>query len=207
MSLTLIIIILTCAISYKTFQDRGSFLKLMHYPFQEKRGKEFYRLITSGFLHGGWEHLGINMFVLYMFGDIIEKEFLFVFGDVMGRINYLLLYLLSIIFANIPTFLMNKDNQGFSSVGASGAVSALVFVFILFHPWQMLYLYFVIGCPAIIAGVLYLLYSSYAAKRGTGNTDHVAHFAGAVFGFIFAIILKPSLFSDFMDALVNNAPF
>ena len=207
MSLTLIIVIITGLISYNAFQDRGRFVSLMHSPFQEKKSNQYYRMLTSGFLHGGMEHLLINMFVLYMFGELIEQKFLFEFGEVMGRLNYLLLYLLGIIFANIPTFLMHKNNPNFSSVGASGAVSALVFVFILFYPWQKLLLFFIIPCPAIIAGVLYLIYSSYAAKKGTDKIDHVAHFGGAVFGFLFTIILKPELFSQFMEKLVNNGHF
>ncbi len=207
MSLTLIIVIITALISYNAFQDRGKFVNLMHSPYQEKKSNQYYRMLTSGFLHGGMEHLLINMFVLYMFGELIERNFLVIFGEMMGRLNFLLLYLLGIIFANIPTFILHKDNPSFSSVGASGAVSALVFVFILFYPWQMLYLFLVIPCPAIIAGVLYLVYSSYAAKKGTDKIDHVAHFAGAVFGLIFTVILKPELFTNFLNKLVNNAPF
>jgi len=207
MSLTLIIVIITGLISYNAFQDRGRFVSLMHSPFQEKRSNQYYRMLTSGFLHGGMEHLAINMYVLYVFGSLIEGDFLAIFGEMMGRLNFLLLYLLGIIFANIPTFILHNNNPNFSSVGASGAVSALVFVYILFYPWRMLYLFFIIPCPAIIGGVLYLVYSSYAAKKGTGKIDHVAHFGGAVFGFLFTIILKPELFTRFMDSLVNNVPF
>jgi len=207
MSLTLIIVVLTCLISYNAFQDQTRFNNLKHFPFQEKKSNQYYRMLTSGFLHGGMEHLIINMFVLFMFGELIEGYFVAMFGEAMGRLNYLLLYLLGIIFANIPTFLLNKNNPYFSSVGASGAVSALVFVFILFHPWEKLLLFLFIPCPAIIAGVLYLVYSSYAAKKGTDNVDHVAHFGGAVFGFLFTIILKPELFTMFLDSLVNNGPF
>ena len=207
MSLTLIIVILTSLISYNCFQDRGRFANLLHSPYQEKRSKQYYRWLTSGFLHGSMGHLLINMFVLFMFGEFTEYQFLAIFGEIKGRIFFLLLYLLTIIFANIPTYLMHKDNPHFSSVGASGGVSGLVFVFILFLPWEMLYLFFVIPCPAIIAGILYLVYSSWAAKNGTDRIDHVAHFGGAVFGFLFTIMLKPEIFEHFLSALVNNAPF
>lgn len=147
------------------------------------------------------------MYVLFIFGEVIENYFLAIFGEMMGRLNFILLYLLTIIFANIPTFMIHKNNPHFSSVGASGAVSGLIFVFILFLPWEMLLLFFVIPCPAIVAGVLYLVYSSWAAKKGTDRIDHVAHFGGAVFGFLFTIMLKPELFNRFLDALLNNAPF
>jgi len=108
MSLTLIIVVITCIISYTSFQDRSRFVSLMHAPYQEKRSNQYYRMLTSGFLHGGMEHLIINMFVLFMFGELIESYFLTIFGELMGRINFLLLYLLGIIFANIPTFILNN---------------------------------------------------------------------------------------------------
>lgn len=207
MSLTLIIVILTGLISYNCFQDRGRFANLLHSPYQEKKSNQYYRLLTSGFLHGGMGHLLINMFVLFNFGEAIEMKFLEIFGEVMGRLNFLLLYLLTIIFANIPTFLLHKNNPHFSSVGASGAVSGLVFVLILFRPWAPLELFFFIPIHAIILGVLFLAYSSWAAKKGGDRVDHVAHFGGAVFGFLFTIMLKPELFAQFLDALQTNAPF
>lgn len=207
MSLTLIIVILTSLISYNCFQDRGRFASLLHSPYQEKKSNQYYRWLTSGFLHGSMGHLLINMYVLFMFGELIERNFLAIFGEVMGRLNFLLLYLLTVIFANIPTFLLHKNNPNFSSVGASGGVSGLVFVFILFYPWEMLYLFFIIPCPAILAGILYLVYSSWAAKKGTDRIDHVAHFAGAVFGFLFTIILEPEIFTNFLIRLQTNVPF
>ncbi len=207
MSLTLIIVILTSLISYNCFQDRQRFGNLLHSPYQEKRSNQYYRLLTSGFLHGSMGHLLINMYVLFIFGEVIENYFLSIFGEMLGRLYFLLLYILTIIAANIPTFLIHKDNAHFSSVGASGAVSGLIFVFILFLPWHMLLLFFVIPCPAIIAGVLYLVYSSWAAKKGTDRIDHVAHFAGAVFGFLFTIMLEPAIFTNFLHALKTTAPF
>jgi Uncharacterized membrane protein (homolog of Drosophila rhomboid) len=207
MSLTLIIVILTSLISYNCFQDRGRFENLLHSPYQEKKTNQYYRLLTSGFLHGSMGHLLINMFVLYMFGEFTEFQFLAIFGEVKGRLYFLLLYLLTIVFANIPTFLLHKNNPHFSSVGASGGVSGLVFVYILFLPWEVLYLFLIIPCPAIIAGILYLAYSSWAAKKGTDRIDHVAHFGGAIFGFLFTIALKPEIFQHFLFSLQTNAPF
>ncbi len=130
-----------------------------------------------------------------------------IFGETMGRLNFLLLYLLTIIFADIPTFLKHRNNPHYASVGASGAISGIVFVYILFFPWEMIYLYGVIGIPSIIAGVAYLAYSSWASKKGGDNIDHEAHFYGAVFGFLFTIVLKPSLFGDFIKNLTTNMPF
>ena len=144
MSVTLILIIVTGLVSYQAFSNRDMFYKLMHNPYIEVRNKEYYRFLTSCFVHGSWMHLGINMFVLYQFGQKVEGYFVQVFGEFMGRLNYLLMYLLAGIFADIPTFFKQKDNQMFSSVGASRAVSGVMFAFVLFDPWAMLYLFFIL---------------------------------------------------------------
>jgi membrane associated rhomboid family serine protease len=203
MSITLILIIVTGLISYQAFSNRDMFFKLMHNPYQEAHRKEYYRFLTSCFVHGSWPHLFINMFVLYQFGTIVEQVFQGIFGDIMGRLNYLLLYLLSGIFADIPTFLKHKDNHIFSSVGASGAVSGLMFAYVLFDPWAMLLIFFIIPLPAFLAGILYLIYSSYASKRAGDMIDHDAHFYGAVFGFLFTISLRPSVFLTFLEKLME----
>lgn len=207
-SVTLVLIIVTAFISWQAFSNRDLFLKFMHFPYEEHRDKEFYRWVTSVFLHGSWMHLAINMFVLWSFGTFIEGAFVEIFGSPMGRINFLALYLLSGIFADIPTYLKHKNNQSFSSVGASGATSGIMFAFALLLPWEMIYLFGVIPIPAILAAVLYLIYSSYASRKEAGSRiDHEAHFWGAVFGFVFTIILKPELFSRFLSELVNGFPF
>jgi len=207
MSLTLIIIIITGLISYQAFNNPGLMYKLQHSPYQEAHNKEWYRFISSGFVHVDWTHLLINMFVFYSFGEAVESYFVQIFGDIMGRVNFLLLYLLTIIFGDIPTFVKHKDNQSFASVGASGAVSGILFAFVIFQPWATLLLFFVIPCPAIVAAVLYLVYSSWASRNQSSRIDHDAHFYGAVFGFIFTIVLQPRLFSMFWDNLINGFPF
>lgn len=208
MSLTLIIIILTGLISYNCFQDRGRFQALLHSPYQEKREKEYYRFLTSGFVHGSMLHLIVNMYVLYSFGQIVENSFLNMFGEMMGRLNFLFVYLLTIIFANIPTFIKHRNNASFSSVGASGAVSGLLFIFVLLAPWaEGMRLFFAIPIYPIVFGVLYLAYSSWASKNSNDRIDHDAHFAGAIFGMIFALILKPELFNHFIHQLTTTAPF
>ncbi len=207
-TVTLVIIAITALISWQAFSNRDLFLKFMHYPYEESRDKEYYRWITSVFLHGSWMHLAINMFVLWSFGTFIEGVFVELFGPVMGRINFLALYLLSGVFADIPTYFKHKDNQSFSSVGASGATSGIMFSFALLLPWDKIYLFGVLPIPAIVAAVLYLVYSSYSAKQEAGSRiDHEAHFWGAVFGFVFTIALKPDLFSRFLDEVVNGLPF
>ncbi|MEN0046219.1 MAG: rhomboid family intramembrane serine protease [Bacteroidota bacterium] len=207
MSITLAIIAITCLISYPALSNRGMLEQLKHSPYMESTQKEYYRFITSGFVHGSLPHLILNMYVLYIFGETVENYFVQVFGDSMGRINYLLLYLLAIIIGDLPTYVKHQNNPNFASVGASGAVSAILFVFILFNPWSMLLLFFVIPCPAILAAILYVGYSTWASKNQNDMIDHDAHLYGAIFGFVFAIALKPDLFNYFLQRLVEDAPF
>ncbi len=207
MTLTVLIVVITGLVSYLAFNNRDLFVKLQHRPYVEARNKEYYRFISSGLVHGGWLHLLINLFVLYEFGRVVEFQFLSMFGETMGRINFLLLYTLTIIFADIPTFLKHRNNPGFASVGASGGVSGIIFVYILFYPWEMLYLYGILPIPGIVAAIAYVWYSSYASKHSRDHIDHDAHLYGALFGMLFAIVLKPSLFSQFLERLVNNVPF
>lgn len=207
MSATLVIIVVTGLVSWLAFSKRELFYQFMHFPFQEKRDRQFYRWLTSVFLHGSWLHLAINMFVLWSFGTVIENILVEIFGDVMGRVNFVALYLLSGVFADIPTYIKHKDNQAFSSVGASGATSGVMFAYVLFLPWEKIYLFGVIGIPAIVAALLYLIYSSYSSYKDKGSRiDHEAHFWGAVFGFFFVVALKPELFSMFLQQIVEGLP-
>lgn len=207
MTINQIIIIVTGIISFLSFSKPEWVRDFKHWPYMEHRENQWYRLLTGGFLHAGWLHLLINVFVLYMFGDYVETKFTFLFGSTFGPINYLLLYILTIIAANLPSYFRHKGDPYFSAIGASGAVSGIVFVFILFLPWQMLYLYGLLPIPGIVAGVLYLYYSSWAGKNRTDNIDHSAHFYGAIFGILFTIAIQPSVFLEFIDKLVSDFPF
>ncbi|MBI5917440.1 MAG: rhomboid family intramembrane serine protease [Bacteroidetes bacterium] len=208
MSATLVIIVVTGLVSWLAFNKRELFYQFMHFPFQEKRDREFYRWLTSVFLHGSWLHLAINMFVLWSFGTVIEDKLVEIFGEVMGRVNFVALYLFSGVFADIPTYLKHRDNQSFSSVGASGATSGVMFAYVLFLPWKEIYLFGAIPIPAIVAAILYLVYSSYSSYKDKGSRiDHEAHFWGAVFGFFFVVALKPELFSMFLKKIVEGLPF
>ena len=203
MTVTLLIIALTALVSWRCFENPALRNALLHHPYSEAREKEYYRLLTGAFVHGSWTHLLVNMFVLYQFGTFVESVFTLTWGPTQGRIFYLLVYLLTAFLADIPTFLKHKDNSGFRSVGASGAVSGMLFIYIIFQPWSWLLLFFVIPIPAIVAAVGYLFYSSYANKRGGGRIDHSAHFYGAVVGFALAILLQPQWFMLFIDNVSN----
>ena len=203
LSITLVIIGITALISYQGLNNRDFFDRLKHYPVAEEQNKEYFRMLTSGFLHGSWIHLFFNMYVLLQFGEIIENLFVSIFGN-FGRIIYVVFYLTAIVIADIPTFLKHKHNPGFSSIGASGAVSAVVFAFIIYNPLHGLTFIFFpfFSIPAIILGIGYLIYSSWASQKGGGNLDHMAHFAGAIYGVIFLIICHPPVIQRFIDQIL-----
>lgn len=203
MSITDILAVIIIVISLIAFNKPEIIQKYKHYPYLEKRNKEYHRMISSGFLHGGWLHLLINVFVLWQFGQIVENQYLLWFGSTNGTILYLLLFFLTIIAADMPTYIKHKDNPRYSSIGASGAVSGIVFVFILMAPWHMLYLYGILPIPAIVGGVAYLGYSQWASKHSRAPIDHDAHIYGALFGMLFTIILKPGLAIEFWSKFIS----
>jgi membrane associated rhomboid family serine protease len=202
MSITLLLIIITGWISYQAFQREDFFSKLKHWPYAEKRNSEYSRLLTGILIHGDMVHLLFNLFALYSFGTLVELHFGGLFGSLQGRLYYLILYLLSGLIANLMTYHKYQDHAGWASVGASGSVSGVMFAFIVFEPWSQLLLFFIIPIPGVLAAILYLVYSSYAAKKGHGMIDHVAHFWGAVTGFILTILFKPSLLNYFIQEII-----
>lgn len=207
-SITLVLVAVTCVVSYFAFQNKSLFDQLKHYPVIEAQEKQFYRLLSSGFVHGSMMHLLINMYVLYTFGTQVEYIFGEIFGT-FGRVLYLIVYLLTIFVADIPSYLKHKNNPTFASIGASGAVSGIVFIFILFDPWTGLTIFplFFLSIPAFILGILYLAYSFWASKNRSDGIDHSAHLYGAIFGVLIMIALRPSTLSHFIERLMGGMPF
>ena len=163
-------------------------------------------MLSHGFIHANWWHLGVNMLVLYFFGTYVEhilKELASEGFLKYPLLVYLILYLSAIVFASSISLIRFKDNHWYNSVGASGAVSAITFFFIFFEPWQTLRLYMAIPIPAIIFAVLYLVYSQYMSRRGGDNINHDAHLLGAIFGFIFPLFIDLSLFKYFITQLLS----
>ncbi len=183
--ITLIIIAGTCLISWRCFKDMSLFNRLSHRPYIEHRHYEYHRLLSSGFVHGSIGHLFINMYVLYQFGGLLESFLVYDRGELMGRLMYIGFYMIAIIFANMGTFVSQKDNAHFASIGASGVTSATVFIYALFAPWQM---FLFPPVPAIVFAVLYIAYSAWASKQKRDNIDHQAHLWGAIFGVLFFFI-------------------
>ena len=164
--------------------------------------KEYWRLISSGFLHAGFFHLLINMMVLLGFGTVVEMYYREAFPD-NGKIYFTILYLGSILVANIPSLNKHKDNIYYNSLGASGAVAAILFASILFDPWQKIYIFGILPLPGVILGPLYLFFEYTMSKRGGTNINHDAHFYGAIFGLLYTIILDPSILKYFIHVLLN----
>jgi membrane associated rhomboid family serine protease len=205
--ITLVIVILTVLTSVAAFRRRELFDRFDLSPAQIVHQGQYYRIFTHAFLHADYFHLGINMLVLYSFGTFIEQKFSNLEAEGLifsGTFFYLLLYVGSIAVASITTITRYRNNEAYSAVGASGAVSAVVFAYIFFAPMNKIYFYMVLPIPGILFGVLYLAYSSYMSRRSSDNINHSAHFWGAMTGFLFPILLEPALFLEFLDQLLRR---
>jgi membrane associated rhomboid family serine protease len=207
LSITLIIIIITCIISISAFSNQRVIEELIFYPPAIKRG-QWYRFFSCGLIHADAGHLIFNMFALYIFGEGristpsgpvftgVEFQFAEIFGQ-KGKFIYLLMYVLALAASLIPTYAKNKDNYHYRSLGASGAVSAVIFSSILFHPLMGMGLFFIpVYIAGFLFGIIYLLVSNWLQKKGRDNVNHSAHIFGAVFGIGFTIIIC-RLLSDY----------
>lgn len=202
MSLTIILVIVTSLISYRAFSDPHARAQLIFHPASIKSRGEYHRFLTSGFIHADLTHLLINMFVLWQFGEIVEQVFTsIIFGELWGRIAFVLFYLSAIVVANIPTYIRYQDQYGYQALGASGATSALVFSYILLGPWEW---FLFPPLPAIILGIGYLYYSSYMDKHGNDHIGHNAHFWGAVYGITFFLVSASLLAPELLSAIITE---
>ena len=200
-SLTILIIIITCFVSLAAFYNRSSILKLEYNPYQVIHRKEWFRLISQAFVHADFFHLFVNMWVLFIFGMLTETYYKVYFSE-KGKLFYLFLYLGGILFSTLPAMAKHKNNPLYNAVGASGAVSAVLFASILFRPMSDIYIMFIpFGIPAFVFGILYLIYEAYMNKRAKDNIAHDAHFWGAIFGVVFTITLKPQIVIDFFEQI------
>jgi membrane associated rhomboid family serine protease len=185
---TMAIIVLTGLASYQAFTNYEMREKLIFNPYLIQKKNEWYRFWSHGLLHADWIHLLLNLFVLFGFGVSVEMTFKQTFGQ-MGSLYFLLLYVSGLAASSLFDFFKHRNNYAYNALGASGAVSAVLFTAILIFPTQNIYIYGIIPIPAVIAGVLYLAYSYYMAKKGTDNIGHDAHFWGAIWGITFTGLL------------------
>lgn len=186
-----LIFLFTLVTSIYTFSNTQMYGKLMLHPYSVYRGKNLYTIFTSGLIHLDWGHLFFNMMTFYFFAFSLET--------IIGHWQFAVLYIVSLALSDLPSILKHKNNFGYNSLGASGAISAVLFSFILFNPKATLLVFF-IPMNAVIFGVVYLLYSAYASKQSS-TINHDAHFFGALAGIIITIILYPQVIPYFLRQL------
>ena len=197
--ITYIIIGITVAVSFFAWDKKSLLDKLMMNPYRISGQNEYYRFITSGFVHVNHMHLLMNMFSFYFFGLSVERVFKNLFGVSMGGVYFIALYFIALIVSDLPTYLKFRKNPGYNSLGASGAVSAVIFAFIIFRPLDLICVFIALCLPGFILGVAYILYSYFQGKKSQDNINHDAHLYGALFGLIFCIIVYPASIPGFIE--------
>lgn len=198
MSYALIIVIITVLVSLAAFNNQELLNKLMLWPKKMDTPAEYYRFISCGFIHADYIHLFFNMFALYMFGEVVQGYYSYIGNPFLFPI----MYLTGIIASSLPSYAKHKNNSYYRSLGASGGVSAVLFAYVYFAPWQIIRIWFV-PIPGIIAAIGYLAYSAYMDKKGNDNVGHDTHFWGAVYGFLFTLLFDPTHGRIFFEQLIH----
>jgi len=190
---------ITVATSIYAFSNPAILGRMMLHPYSIQRDKsKFYTVFTSGLVHADWGHLLFNMITFYFFGFSLEKYFVAANGEI-GHLYFALLYIVSLVLSDIPTIIQQKNNTGYFSLGASGAISAVLFGFILFEPKAMLGIFLIIPMPAYLFAVLYIGYCIWASKNSNDRINHDAHLFGALAGLLITILIHPWIIRHFID--------
>jgi membrane associated rhomboid family serine protease len=185
---------LTIACSVLAFSNDELYGKMILHPYSVARKHNVFTVITSGLIHADWMHLAFNMFSFYAFAFQLEV--------LMGHWQFGLLYMASLILSDLPTIAKHKDRYEYHSLGASGAVSAVIFGYILYSPFSTLRIVPIpIDIPVVIFGVLYLVYCHFASKHARDNINHDAHFYGALCGLFITAILHPNILPEFVQKI------
>ncbi|TKR33470.1 rhomboid family intramembrane serine protease [Luteimonas gilva] len=199
-SMNLVIVGVTCLVSWLAFNNPRLAERLILWPPAIDRGKQYDRLVTHGFIHADWMHLLFNMVTLWSFGGVMERFY----TQYIGAIGYVAFYLSAIVVAILPTYMRHRHDPSYRSLGASGAVSAVLFAYILLDPWSGIYLFLIpIPIPAFLFAALYVGYSIWMDKRGGDNVNHSAHLYGAAYGLMFTLIMEPRAAAVFVQKLAN----
>jgi membrane associated rhomboid family serine protease len=198
MPVTLIIIAITCIVSFAGFSNPRLIDRLILWPPAVTRGKEYWRLASCGLIHADGQHLLFNMITLYFFGGLIERFY----APYIGGVGFALFYVAGLVVSSLPSYLNHRNDAGYRSLGASGAVSAVLFAFILLQPWATIYVFF-LPVPAIIYAVVYLGYTIYMDRRNTDRINHSAHLWGAVYGMLLTILIEPRVLGVFFQSLMQ----
>jgi membrane associated rhomboid family serine protease len=195
-SITLIVILISVAASIYAWKNPEIYHKWMMNPYRVNRNNEYYRFITSGFIHADYTHLFFNMFSLFFFAQVVE--------NIMGIFNFLILYIIGIIVSDLPTYFKYKNSPHYNSLGASGGVSSVIFASILLNPLEKIYIFFIpVGIPGFIYGLLFLGFCYYMSKRGGDNINHSAHFYGSVFGLVYTAVILPWALGNFIEQIAG----
>ena len=196
--ITYALIGITCLVSWLAFNNRKLADRLILWPPAIDKHRQYDRLVTYGFIHADFMHLLFNMVTLFFFGQQIEQ----LMTRVMGIWAYPVFYVSALVVSILPTYLKNQKNPNYLSLGASGAVSAVLFAFVLLAPWSTIGVMF-IPMPAIVFAVLYVGYSIWMDRRGGDRINHSAHLAGAAYGVLFMVIMEPRVLGIFLQQLGN----
>lgn len=204
MSVTIIIIVATVVASLVAFRDGNFRSKWIHNPYTVYHRKEYWRLLTSGFIHADYLHLFFNMYAMYLFGEVVEAYFGYFFGEKAG-VYFLGLYLSGIVVANLPDLIQKKNQSYFNSLGASGGVSSIVFCSVILMPLNKLMMFPIpIPMPAYIFAAIYIAYSIYMEKRQMDNVNHMAHLWGGVWGVAFIAFTKFETIPAFYQQILSS---
>jgi membrane associated rhomboid family serine protease len=192
---TIILIAVTCIVSFLGFNNRDLIDKLIFWPPAVKRG-QYYRFLSHALIHADGAHLLFNMITLYFFGRAMEG----LYERILGPAGFALFYAGAVVVAILPSYIANRDNPAYRSLGASGGVSAVLFAFILINPWATILVWF-LPVPAILYAVAYVVYSIYMDRQRSDNINHSAHLWGAAYGVLFTVLAAPRVIGYFLEQL------
>lgn len=195
--ISLVIVGITCLVSFAAFGNPRLLERLILWPPAVQRG-QYYRLLSYGLIHADGTHLLFNMITLWSFGRAMEP----LYQARLGAAGFVTFYVLGLLVSILPTWLANRNNPNYRSLGASGAVSAVLFAFILIAPWSTILVFFV-PVPAILFAVIYIGYSIYMDRRGRDNVNHSAHLWGAAYGIVFTLLMEPRVGPLFLQQLLH----